>query len=882
MHPKLKKFLTVCLAKSSKDKIMIDDHNKNLHTIADDLKAKLKKTIQSISESMGFKKVDEFIVYLKYTIDWHDVGKIVKRWQDYIRAKFDQEVSGIKASIALPKMRHELYSALHFLAHVLYPNESFEDGYRKIVNAIKSGEGSEKHRILLNSMKELPEKDIASLIAILSHHRKLHRSVLKRWEKGTWIDYDLFKFLFLFLKRVVTENNVAKDISIEDVLRFRNRINSVRVLLQMNDQIASASEGDPKTIKHIMTGPTWEYSYDFPFRGKKKGMRGPSCHLRNQAQTTIHKIAKDYDYIIFRARPGSGKSLCGLDFANFKMKNKHSNIEHVLFLEPTKFTIEAMHKSFDGMKTKKGKRRQIFPRPELYHSSSSLFSEEYERKVNGLSTDEARKVTKAKKLLLRGMFYPFMITTVDQLCYALAGLNENSHRVIMNLLHSVVIIDEIDFFDRYTMENIFALVGLLKSVGVPVMIMSATTPNIYVRRFEKMGFHVVEDEADYDVPKFNMRVYDKNNDSPERFFQHYPELVRRIKNGESIIIYRNTIKRVSDMETYCKNEFKDKNVIVFHGQFRGCDRKQIQDKIVDALGKKCWIDKDGNAIIPENTIIILSQIGELSLDISADIMITDACPYDRLMQRLGRAGRFHNRIVDVYVIIPKVNHRGSYRFYPAPYGRFLGPEQGWQAHPVMQTSAKKMKEGILSFRQLLDTVHEVYDEVEATGGFENEYAQAKENANRLLTMLRNNSVICAPNRDDDYEDGVIGDNDFEWKMRLILQKAKIYVIGDHDNNEDPIRYVKGALFSEENGEYILTFEDSHAKEEFDTKHIVEIPLYLSNKGAHTLIDESGNEMIFKTVKVRTRSWDGEYEEVQARFIKVGQNHYDSERGFVGI
>lgn len=886
MHHKLKKLLSVFLAKSSKDEITIETHNNDIHNIIDDLRGKLKKTISGISKSMGFKTVGEFVSYIKYSVDWHDVGKIMKRWQDYIRAKFDEQVNGIATSIRYPKMRHELYSAIYFLANILYHDEDPQKGYLKIVNTIREGVGSESRKILLDNMAKLPEKDIASLIAILSHHRKLHSTILKKWTDH-WDDYELFKFLFNFLKRVVTQNNTNKEVSLENVLRFRNHINSNRVLLQMGDQIASASEGDPETIRHIMSGPTWEYKYDFPFRGKLKGRAGHACHLRNDAQVMIREISKSYDYIIFRARPGSGKSLCGIDFADIKMA--HPDIEHILFLEPTKFTIEAMHKSFDEMKTKdkmskngkqilkEGSRRKIFFRPELYHSSSSLFSEEHEMKVNGFTRQEARKIAKAKKILLRGMFYPVMITTIDQLCTALAGLNENSHRVIMNLLHSVVVIDEIDFFDRYTMENIFAIVALLKSVGIPIMIMSATTPDIYVKRFKDMGFHVVEDETDYDIPKFNMKVYDQNNNSPESFFQHYPELVRRINDGESVIIYRNTIKRVSDMLEYCKKNFEDKKVIVFHSQFRGCDREEVQDKIINTLGKKCWIDQSGKVIVPKDTIVILSQIGELSLDISTDIMITDICPYDRLMQRLGRAGRFHKKAVDVYVIIPKVYRQGDYHFYPAPYGRFLGPEQGWKAHPIMQVSKNNTREGIFSFRHLLNTVHAIYEEVESTGGFEKEYAQAKENAELLLQMFRDNSIICAPNRDDDYEDAIVGD----WKMRLILQKAKIYVIGDHDNTKDAKRFVAGAsFFIDKNGEYILKFNDIYAKDEFDIKHIVEIPLYQSNKGAHTPIDESGNEMVFKTAKMRTYNHSGEYEEVQIRFMNKDQ--YDSELGFMGI
>ena len=71
-----------------------------------------------------------------------------------------------------------------------------------------------------------------------------------------------------------------------------------------------------------------------------------------------------------------------------------------------------------------------------------------------------------------------------------------------------------------------------------------------------------------------------------------------------------------------------------HGRFAVGDRKQLDRRVEELLDK-------GRAV--GGRIVVGTQTLEQSLDIDADLLITDLCPMDVLLQRIGRLHRHeHN------------------------------------------------------------------------------------------------------------------------------------------------------------------------------------------------------------------------------------------------
>jgi len=99
--------------------------------------------------------------------------------------------------------------------------------------------------------------------------------------------------------------------------------------------------------------------------------------------------------------------------------------------------------------------------------------------------------------------------------------------------------------------------------------------------------------------------------------------------------------------------YAKEDITLHHSRLTEPDKKRIEGKLIAALGADAW--KNGEA----GGIAILTQIGEMSLNISAPFMISEFCPYDRLAQRAGRLSRFEGMHPGPLYIVTPIK-KGSY------------------------------------------------------------------------------------------------------------------------------------------------------------------------------------------------------------------------------
>jgi CRISPR-associated endonuclease/helicase Cas3 len=82
------------------------------------------------------------------------------------------------------------------------------------------------------------------------------------------------------------------------------------------------------------------------------------------------------------------------------------------------------------------------------------------------------------------------------------------------------------------------------------------------------------------------------------------------------------------------------NIIVYHSRFRYRDRVNRQKEVIAEFK----YDDDAPPMKPRKkpgaSLVISTQVCEMSLDISADLMVTAECPLPAFVQRLGRLNRF--------------------------------------------------------------------------------------------------------------------------------------------------------------------------------------------------------------------------------------------------
>ncbi len=105
------------------------------------------------------------------------------------------------------------------------------------------------------------------------------------------------------------------------------------------------------------------------------------------------------------------------------------------------------------------------------------------------------------------------------------------------------------------------------------------------------------------------------------------------KNGVVGIIV-NTVKRAQQIARECVDIFGEEEVYLLHSNFMDSQRAEKERELMRLIGKNA----------PRNRkIIIGTQVLEQSLDIDFDVLITDLCPMDLLIQRMGRLQR-HDRL----------------------------------------------------------------------------------------------------------------------------------------------------------------------------------------------------------------------------------------------
>ena len=84
-------------------------------------------------------------------------------------------------------------------------------------------------------------------------------------------------------------------------------------------------------------------------------------------------------------------------------------------------------------------------------------------------------------------------------------------------------------------------------------------------------------------------------------------------------------------------EITGTKVLIYHAQFIIPDRIEKEEALKKAVGKR------SDFTARKGTVVVGTQVLEQSLDIDFDLLITDLCPMDLLLQRIGRLHRHDRR-----------------------------------------------------------------------------------------------------------------------------------------------------------------------------------------------------------------------------------------------
>jgi CRISPR-associated endonuclease/helicase Cas3 len=362
------------------------------------------------------------------------------------------------------------------------------------------------------------------------------------------------------------------------------------------------------------------------------------------------------------------------------------------------------------------------------------------------------------------------VGTVDQ---ALLGAVAACYCAVrlFGLAGKVVILDEVHSYDAYTSSVLDKLIQRLLALRCTVLVLSAT---LTTRRREQL-LKLANPRADVPAPNGYplLSCVEKDGevtalccDVPAesvrevavqcRFAPGPPlldEVCEQAERGACVLLIKNTVAEAQETFRALQSirRVGGPEIGLLHSRFPQFRREEQEARWMERLGKpKAGVQR------PPGCVLVATQVVEQSVDIDADLLVTDLAPTDLLLQRIGRLWRHprSNRPVarpETWVVCPELPGSGnakelrnalgkSARVYP-PYV-LLRSLEIWRDTPLV-----RLPEGI---RPLLDATYaERAETTEPTGWLELRQELEKQVEQMRHTAGLRSNVLEMPELNDE-------------------------------------------------------------------------------------------------------------------------------------
>ncbi len=393
--------------------------------------------------------------------------------------------------------------------------------------------------------------------------------------------------------------------------------------------------------------------------------------------------------LLVTAAPGDGKSETALEAE--RVLAECFGTRGFAFLLPTMATSDQMYLRVSGVVARQAGQDAGLT---LTHSMAWLNSAYAEdgrddlRVLTGEAEEDdagaatGREVDMRPRRWLRGakraLLAQFAVGTVDQALMSVLPVRHNALRLLA-LSNKTFIVDEAHAYDPYMQVLLGRLLNWLGWYGVPVVLLSATLPTsvsdrlikeylrgtkaMPVSRLKKLTFvapypgWLYVDGADGECTQI----------SPERQVEqaaarslHLAVQVEPVVHGKAggelnrlavierlltpvmgnaggcALVVCNTVAEAQDTYKHVKalaaaRGCRAGEVQLLHARIPGDEREERTKKVTEGLGR--------SGPRPLRRIVVATQVVEQSLDLDADVVISDLAPLALLLQRAGRCWR---------------------------------------------------------------------------------------------------------------------------------------------------------------------------------------------------------------------------------------------------
>lgn len=380
----------------------------------------------------------------------------------------------------------------------------------------------------------------------------------------------------------------------------------------------------------------WQLVSDYPTPGK--------------AQEAVARVPATERLVILEAETGSGKTEAAL--WRFAKLYEAGEVDALYFAVPTRAAARQLQSRVNAAA------RRMFraPAPEaiLAIPGQALAGEARGFRLPDFrtrwdDTDAATPTRWAAEHATRYLAAQIAVGTVDQVM--LGGLKvKHAHLRGAALSRSLVVIDEVHASDAWMTAIQRSLLTAHMALGGHVLLMSATLGSVAraAWRGEKAPCLHEAVAAPYPVVWTAAGCYPAGEvDDAQKAVSVRVECgwsgaraaeiaVDAARKGARVLTIRNTVDRARETFDACISAAPE---LVFstrdrptlhHSRFAAEDRALLDARVEQLFGK---------GGVGAGCVLVGTQTLEQSLDIDADLLVTDLCPMDVLLQRIGRLHR---------------------------------------------------------------------------------------------------------------------------------------------------------------------------------------------------------------------------------------------------
>lgn len=478
------------------------------------------------------------------------------------------------------------------------------------------------------------------------------------------------------------------------------------------------------------------------------------------------------------ASTGAGKT----DFLFRRCKNR------VFYTLPFQASINAMYKRVSNDLKDTNPDLDI----RVLHSASSIVNQ------NG----------NAEERMLQGLIGSgIKVLTPHQIAGIIFGTRA-FEATLIDLKGNDIILDEIHTYTEISRAIVIKIVEVLDRLDCRLHIGTATMPtDLYNKILTILGKKNVYEVSlsEQELANFDRHVVYKLND-----WGNADTIVdSAIKKEKKVLVVCNRVKSSQQRYEHFKEKYPDIPVMLLHSRFKRKDRNNKERQLIglDELGRQTHEYNTSE----KACIVVSTQVVEVSLDISFDLMITETAPLDALIQRFGRVNRKRTvktigKYKPVYVLKPPEDYKEA-----LPYN----------ADILKNTFDILPDEAVLHEKDLQAKIDEVFPEVDVMdiethsifkkdGRIVLDYLTHRPKS-YLLELLEIDSVSCITSSDvEEYSQ-----SGFEERMMMEIPARywqmknfpkceygnQPYIVPDHSYSEETgfdIDKARQAFSSEEN------------------------------------------------------------------------------------